>query len=115
VSNANQCESGACRCAAVFCSTGSRRAVNGGNDDGVTKFLARRLAYFFDKNPDEVLTTWDIADKFGADRKKVPCALDDAVRRGWFARVRGGHKGNPSRYSRGPTPLDLNRFVAGVF
>lgn len=70
----------------------------------LTSSIAFRVCLFFARNPDEVLMTRDIADKYAVRRETVTRVLRPAVRRGYLQRSAkwGGYHHEEAVYSAGP-------------
>jgi hypothetical protein len=68
--------------------------------------LAFRVALYFGRNPDEQLSTADIAVKFGVDADNVRSQLRRAVECEVIAKRSVG-PGHPAEYSAGPKLLTM--------
>jgi hypothetical protein len=74
--------------------------------------LSFRVVLFFGRNPEEELTTLDIAEKFDTPVRTVEGCLHRAVRDDLLAKAsRGGGRGNPSVYCAGPVLLSMVGFA----
>lgn len=71
--------------------------------------LLKQVVRFFLRNPDEELTTGDIAVKFGSTIGAIAMKLSPGVNRGWLTRVRDKTgRGAQSTYSLGTNPPELD-------
>ncbi len=73
-----------------------------------TGSLALRVLIYFARNPDEELTSVDVAEKFGVDQREVHGRLSRAVRDGVFDRTCSSvGRGNACIYAAGDALLRM--------